>query len=124
VKVWLGYAADERGRGVALVRIRRDRKDEILRLAFRVTGAGESGYAALAVALPLVRKRAERVVLEISDEELVAELTRQREIPPPFVMPYVRTRCALNAFTSWILRTGEGARDLDARAIAELTLAA
>lgn len=72
--------------------------------------------------LPVLRKHARRIDIELDDAELFADLTQQREIPVALMLPYVRVRCALNGFESWTLGVGMDARDLTARSRAEISL--
>lgn len=123
----LGFAGDGAGRGIAYVRMRRAGKERVARRTFRFhpqpgLGDREAGYAAMEAMLPLLRKHARRVDIELDDAELFADLTQHREIPLPLMLPYVRVRCALNGFESWGLGIGTEARDLTARCRAEISL--
>lgn len=125
MRLSIGYAADPRGRGVAYARLRRAQRDRVVRCTFSVGRSSddrEVGFAALAAMLTLLRPRLPSVVVEIEDADLVADLSQRREIPVPLMLPYVRTRCALNAFESWRLVAGNAAADLSARAAAEVSL--
>jgi hypothetical protein len=127
VKAILGFASDESGRGIAYLRMRRGSKERVLRRTFRFEThpefvEREAGYAAMEAVLPLVRKHARRVDIELDDVELFADLTQHREIPVALMLPHVRVRCALNVFESWTLGIGVEARDLTARSRAEISL--
>ncbi|HEY9086395.1 MAG TPA: hypothetical protein VIN40_10750 [Candidatus Tyrphobacter sp.] len=123
----IGYAADDRGRGVVYARVRRRGGERVLRLAFRIErcpglGDREVGYAALSAIAPLIRKQVAEIVFEVGDADLVDDLTRRRDLPVPLMLPYIRARCALNAFESYALKSGADANDLAARALAEVTI--
>jgi hypothetical protein len=127
VKALVGFAGDGAGRGIAYLRMRRGGKERVARRVFRFDphpGFVErsTGYAAMEAMLPLLRKHARRVDIELDDVELFADLTQQREIPVALMLPYVRVRCGLNAFESWTLGVGMEARDLTARSRAEVSL--
>jgi hypothetical protein len=72
--------------------------------------------------LVLLRSHGSRIAVQLEDAELVADLTQRRTVPVALMLPYVRTRCALNAFASWRLVAGSDASDLSARAAAEVSL--
>ncbi|HTX59763.1 MAG TPA: hypothetical protein VMH02_08775 [Verrucomicrobiae bacterium] len=125
VNAAVGYAADERGWGVAYARLADG--DRLLRVAFpvrRVDGSErEVGYAALAAVAHALRERqAGAVCLTIADRDLVDDVNGRRDLPEAVVLPYVRLRCALNAFAAVELRTGDQAGDLTQRARAEVAL--
>ncbi len=123
----IGYAADDRGRGVVYARLRAAGGERVLRSGFRVErcpglGEREVGYAALAAIAPRIRKRFAEIGFEIDDAELVEDLTQRRDLPVPLMLPYIRARCALNAFESYTLKRTAGPSDLTARALAEVSL--
>lgn len=127
MKAILGFAGDGAGRGIAYLRMRRGGKERVARRVFRFRahpglGERETGYAAMETMLPVLRKHARRIDIELDDAELFADLTQQREIPVALMLPYVRVRCALNGFESWTLGVGMDARDLTARSRAEISL--
>jgi hypothetical protein len=126
----LGYAADERGYGVAYARLTTPGGEHLLRVSFRL-GRGQAGseyqrvagYAALtAIAGELRRRGVESATFTLEDAQLVEDVTTHRPVPAPIVLPYVRLRCALNTFDRYALQVGNGAGDLAARARAEVAL--
>lgn len=120
----IGYAADEQGRGIVYARLSAEGKVRVLRAGFSSPGAGDAraaGFAALSSMIPRLRKMAENIELAIDDAELVDDLNARRELPVPLMLPYVRTRCALNAFTSCRLTATRAPSDLAARARAEVS---
>ncbi len=123
----LGYAADERGAGVAYARVRSGDAEHLLRVPFRVGRVSglqqrEAGYAALtAVARTLRRRGVSRVCFHLSDASLLADLASHRDVPPPIVLPYVRLRCALNQLDDVRLELAAD-DDLTQRARAEVVL--
>ena len=127
VQVQLGYAADDRGSGIAYARLTTPAGARLVRVAFRLQrfeglSGREIGYAALtAVATMLYERGLERAAFRLSDADLIADCTAHRNVPPPLVLPYVRLRCALNRFAEYALHAGED-QDLEARARAELLL--
>jgi hypothetical protein len=121
----LGYAADDRGRGVAYARLRHPGGEHLLRIGFRLRFgyvAREVAYAALtAVALVLRRRRVSNVRFVLEDDRLVDDVLAHGELSTAMVLPYVRLKCALNQFETVSLSV---ARDLDVtqRARAEIAL--
>ncbi len=124
----IGFAADERGNGVAYVRCGAGEQAAVLRVPFQVKRfmglrGREVGYAALAAAAAvLYRRGAQRVRLQIDDEALVRDLLEHRDVPAALTMSYVRLRCSLNRFASMHLEPHVGACDLTARARGEIAL--
>jgi hypothetical protein len=123
----VGYAADGRGEGVAYVRVFADRTPRVLRVPFsaqRYPGlqGREIGYAALhAVAQAVHRRGLRRVHFEVDDDSLRRDLAERRELPAALTVPYVRLRCALNAFERYgVGCTADG--DLAARARSEIAM--
>ena len=123
----IGYAADERGSGVAYVRAVSGDGEQLLRVPFRLARVTamegrDVGYAALtAVAGALRRWGAGRSRLILEDARLVADLESYGELPAPIVLPYVRARCALNALDARAIELGPES-DLTQRARAEVAL--
>jgi hypothetical protein len=128
--VTIGYAADERGEGVAYALLGAPKGRSLLRSAFRVQRCGglagrEVGYAALTAIVAALRHRGTRsLTIDICDDEIVAEIEGRRPIPPALAMPYVTLRCALNGLAQARLRCTDRASvaDLEARARAEVSL--
>jgi hypothetical protein len=125
----IGYAADERGRGVVYARLHTPRGARIFRAGFRVErcpglGEREVGFAALSTIAPLIRKHVGEIAFDIDDADLVEDLTQRRDLPVPLMLPYIRARCALNAFESYALKSAAASNDLAARALAEVSLLA
>src|SRR5579862_7130965 len=102
--VAVGYGANARGAGVAYARISSGATDHLLRVTFRAQRVPELegrevGYAALgAVAHTLRNRGIARATFALGDAQLVADIVEHRDVPGPIVVPYVRLRCALNAF--------------------------
>lgn len=128
--VTIGYAADERGEGIAYALLDGSAGRSLLRSAFRVQRRGglagrEVGYAALAAIVAALRHRGIRALtIAVCDDEIVAEIEGRRPIPPALAMPYVTLRCALNGLSQARLRCVDraAAADLEARARAEVSL--
>jgi hypothetical protein len=126
----VGYAADDRGNGVAYVRmILKGGGPRVLRVAFRVQrqpalSGREVGYAALTAVCGALRRRGlDFVRLAVEDSALIAELKQRDTVPPPLAMPYVRLGCALNQFRRYeIAAMKPGDADLTARARSEAAL--
>ena len=118
-----GYAANDRGCGIAYLRF----SQSVIRVPFtckRIAGLDgrEVGYAALRAALHALREWGiRRVRLAVEDARLVDELSERRDVPAPMVLPYVRLRCALNEFDDAVVVLGETA-ELTQRARAEAAL--
>lgn len=122
----LGYAADDRGRGIVYAQLGILGKAHLMRIAFRLRssyGEREVAYAALtAIARTLHRRGIGMVRFVIEDEQLISEVTvAATELPAAMVLPYVRLKCALNQFASWALVSAPQA-DLTQRARAEIAL--
>ena len=120
--VALGYAAGERGTGIAYLRL----TDVLLRVKFRASGADRAeraaGYAALTAAAQALRARGiDRVRFAIGDAELIEDLASHRAVPDGLVLPYVRLRCALNQLDAFELER-ESQDDLAQRARAEVAM--
>ena len=125
VEATVGYAADERGGGVAYARVVGARAKRLLRIAFRVPESSTeraTGYAALtAVCRALARRGVRDVCFLVEDPELVDEISTGRGIGERLVLPYVRLRCALNALTKFTVVRGASG-ELSQRARAEVAL--
>lgn len=129
VQAQIGFAADERGEGIAYARTGRDGSARVLRVPFAVKRypslqGREIGYAALAAVACALRKRGvEAVTLTVDDAALAGDLCERREVPPALTLSYVRTRCVLNQFRRYHICAAPGAgSDLTARARSELAL--
>jgi hypothetical protein len=128
--VKIGYAADERGEGVAYALVSDVGGEWTLRSAFRVRrvrglGGREVAFAALAAVVAALRTRGTRALdIEVGDDTVAAEIEGRRPIPPALAMPYVTLRCALNGLGQARIRSVGGAAtaDLEARARAEVSL--
>ncbi len=126
----IGYAADERGEGVAYALVAGKGGESLMRTAFRVRRLGglegrEVGYAALTAVVSALRGRGSRALdIEIADDAIVAEVEGRRPIPPPLAMPYVTLRCSLNGLAQARVRCVDRAAvaDLEGRARAEVSL--
>jgi len=123
----IGYAADERGLGIAYVATYRGDAPLLLRLPFKVQRYPalqdrEIAYAALTTAARALRERGvRRVAFGVADAELVADVMERRAVPPAIALPYVRLGCALNQFVEYRLVTAPN-DDLSGRARAEVAL--
>jgi hypothetical protein len=128
--VRVGYAADERGEGVAYALVGSGAGESLMRVGFRTRRLGgvdgrEIGYAALTAVVGALRGRGSRALeLEIADDAIVAEVEGRRPIPPALAMPYVTLRCSLNGLAQARIRSVhcEKVADLEARARAEVSL--
>jgi hypothetical protein len=124
----VGFAADERGAGVAYVRITGRQAERVLRVPFglkRYAGLSgrEVGYAALHAAAAAIRARGiRRVAFLIEDGDLAGDLREHRDVPPALTLSYVRLLCSLNQFEQYDVIQGERETDLTARARSELAL--
>lgn len=126
--VQVGYAADERGEGVAYALL--GESGSPLRVTFRVRRVGglqgrEIGYAALTAVVGALRARGFRALtLEIAEPVIPLELDGLRPIPPALGMSYVTLRCALNGLTEGRIRAiaPDAVADLENRARAEVSL--
>jgi hypothetical protein len=127
IQAVVGYAANDRGRGIAYLRAHTESGGRLARVPFRVrrvTSAQghEVGYGALRAVLRALREwGVRRVRLAVEDAQLVEEVAGRRDIPSPIVLPYVRLRCALNAFDEAAVVFG-AEPDLTQRARAEAAL--
>ncbi len=132
--VAIGYAADERGAGIAYAAVHTGSAVSTVRLRFtaRPTPALEGlefGYAAVAVVAAHLKARGfGRVRLRVADERIVADLNGTGAPPKALTMLYVRIRCLLHGLGAARLEAGQAADVADltarARAEAELTVAA
>jgi hypothetical protein len=124
VDVEVGFAAGERGHGIAYARIHRDGAEHLLRVTFRLRPEfreRETGYAALTSVIQALGKRGlRRVRLAVDDVELVHELAGA-EVPEAMVLPYVRLKCALNRLDDVKVSAAQSG-DLSQRARAEVAL--
>ena len=127
VQAQIGYAADEHGNGIAYTRLMSRTGERLVRVAFRVQRLAaldgrEVGYGALAAVAALLHDHGVgNVRFLIPDEQLIADVTQRRDVPPPMVLPYVRLGCALNRLKAYELCAGSDP-DLSQRALAEVTL--
>lgn len=123
-----GFAADERGNGVAYVRLTLRGASKILRVPFTVKRYPallnrEVGYAALAAAAAALHQRGiERVRFTIDDAQLAGDLREHREVPVALTLAYVRVRCALNQFKTYDIALAPAESDLTARARGEASM--
>ncbi|HLY02605.1 MAG TPA: hypothetical protein VKR56_08905 [Candidatus Cybelea sp.] len=127
LEVAVGYAAGPAGSGVAYAALNGAAEGrEVVRLPFRIVRRcalmeRAVAYAALVtVARALCKRGVTRAHFVMPDRQLVQEATT-RDVPEALVLPYVRLRCALNAFDD--VEIGLGATDeLMQRAGAEVAL--
>jgi hypothetical protein len=121
----LGYAADDRGRGIAYARLRDDGGEHLLRVGFRLRAgyvAREVAYGALTSVARILRRRGvTNVRFVLDDEQLVADVSEHGALSAAIVLPYVRLKCALNQFEACSLATAQPV-DLTQRARAEIAL--
>lgn len=122
----VGYAADQRGGGVAYARVRTAGGQHLLRVPFQTgrTSVPERavGYAALtAVSRALHARGCSRIRFTLNDPSLIDDVTAHRSVPEALVLPYVRLRCALNQLEHFSLEPASES-DLAQRARAEVAL--
>jgi hypothetical protein len=129
VKTAVGFAADDRGYGVAYARLRLGQSPRVLRVPFTVTRypallEREVGYAALAVVSAALQQRGiDSVRFSVEDERLASDLRERRDVPAPLTLSYIRLRCVLNGFKEFDIVDEPGdLRDLTARARSEVAL--
>jgi hypothetical protein len=127
LEVEVGYAAGPAGTGVAYAAFNGIEGREVVRLPFRIVRRcllpeRAVAYAALVtVARSLCKRGVTRAHFVMPDHRFVEEVTTRRDVPEALVLPYVRLRCALNAFHD--VEVGAGATDeLMQRAGAEVAL--
>jgi hypothetical protein len=128
--VALGYAADERGHGIAYAAINTGSSTAIVRLPFTAVSLPaldglDAGYGAVgAVAAHLKSRGFARVRLRIGDARVAADLNGAGAPPKILAMEYVKTRCVLHGLGAVRLETADSieVRDLAARAQAEVRL--
>jgi hypothetical protein len=127
----IGFAFGDGDDGVAYVRLVGDgRSEQVQRISVGLNVrpallGRDEGYAALLAVSTELRKQGVRAVdFEITDEQLVRDLTERRPVPATLAMPYVLLGCALNRFTSSTVTVCESAegRDLTARARADVSM--
>lgn len=129
VRASIGFAADQRGAGVAYVRIAGAGAGHLLRVGFSATrypglDGREVSYAALAAVVTTLRRNGIRSVqLEFDEAALRRDIEERRDVPAPLTVPYVRLRCALNALGQYRLaQPAAGDNDLAVRAQREITM--
>ncbi|MFY9737631.1 MAG: hypothetical protein WAK11_01135 [Candidatus Cybelea sp.] len=126
LEVEVGYAAGPAGSGVAYAALNGAEGREVVRLPFRIVRRclveRTVAYAALVtVARALWKRGVTRARFIMPDPRFVEEATTRCDVPEALVLPYVRLRCALNAFHD--VEIGTGATDeLMQRAGAEVAL--
>lgn len=133
-EVTLGCAAASEEAGIAYARVQIGQigqREHLLRIPFAcrplpALHGRDVAYAAVeAVAARLLRRGIRRVVFQVAEPELVADLAGRRNVPAPLSVPYVTLRCRLNRFTAAhivLAQDERGCRDLEARARAEVSL--
>jgi hypothetical protein len=127
LEVAVGYAAGPAGSGVAYAALSRAQGREVVRLPFRIVRhcalmKRAVAYAALVtVARALCKRGVTRAHFVMPDRQFVEDVTTRSDLPEALVLPYVRLRCALNAFHD--VEIGIGTTDeLMQRAAAEVAL--
>jgi hypothetical protein len=127
LEVAVGYAAGLGGSGVAYAALSAGEGREVVRLPFRIVRRGApmermAAYAALVtVARALCKRGITRARFVMPDRQFVEDVTSRGALPESLVLPYVRLRCALNAFQH--VEVGIGPTDeLMQRAGAEVAL--
>lgn len=127
LEVEVGYAAGSAGTGVVYAALNGAEGREVVRLPFRIVRRcllleRAVAYAALVtVARSLFKRGVTRAHFVMPDRRFVEEVTTRCGVPEALVLPYVRLRCALNAFHD--VEIGTGATDeLMQRAGAEVAL--
>jgi hypothetical protein len=122
----VGYAADERGNGLAYARLTSVRSRRVLRVGFRVTARPLTdraiAYAALtAVTQALSRRGFRNVRFVVGDAQFADEVATGHGVCERLVLSYVALRCALNSLAGFGVRPG-ATDELTQRARAEVTL--
>jgi hypothetical protein len=128
--VAIGYAADDRGSGIAFAAIHTGSTTNVVRIPFRfVPLAGldglEGGYAAVGAVAGHAKARGfGRVRIRLADARVAADLNGGGAPPKALAMVYVKVRCALHSLGAVRLEPAEPVevRDLQTRAKAELRL--
>ncbi len=127
LEVAVGYAAGPAGSGVAYAALSGAEGREVVRLPFRIVRRcalvkRAVAYAALVtVARALCKRGVTRAHFVMPDPQFVEEVTTRCDLPEALVLPYVRLRCALNAFHDVEIRIGT-TDELMQRAAAEVAL--
>lgn len=122
-----GFAADER-RGICYATVGSGGRETLVRVGFAcrplplLRGRDVAYYALESLASELRRRELHRIEVRIDDPYLPEDLAERRSVPNPLIVPYVALRCALNRFEqATIVRANGAARDLTARALAEVS---
>jgi hypothetical protein len=126
----LGYAADDRGHGVAYAAVSTGGATAVIRLPFNAPPMPaleglEQGYAAIvALASHLKARGVSRARIRIAQQRVAADLSGAGTPPKSLAMLYVKARCMLRALGPVRLETADSSeiRDLLARAQAEVGL--
>jgi hypothetical protein len=127
VEVAVGYAADPTGMGVAYAGVTGRHGRQVIRLPFRIARRTllverAVAYAALVtVARALCKRGIRRTRFILPESGFVEEVTTRSALPEQLALPYVRLRCALNAFDDYEIRGG-ATDELSQRARAEIAL--
>jgi hypothetical protein len=126
LEVAVGYAAGPAGGGVAYAALSGAQGREVVRLPFRIVrralGERAVAYAALVtVARALCKRGVTRAHFVMPDRQFVKDVTTRCDLPEALVLPYVRLRCALNAFRDVEIAIGT-TDELMQRAGAEVAL--
>jgi hypothetical protein len=127
LEVVVGYAAGPAGGGVAYAALCGREGREVVRLPFRIArqtslvGRAVAYAALVTVARALSKRGVTRVHFVMPESQFVEEVTTRRDVPEALVLPYVRLRCALNAFHDVTIAAGTS-DELMQRAGAEVAL--
>src|ERR1700722_7121744 len=127
LEVEVGYAAGPAGSGVAYAALNGAEGREVVRLPFRIVGRrvlverAVASAALVTVARSLCKRGVARAHFVMPDSRFVEEVTTRCDVPEGLVLPYVRLRCALNAFHGVAIVTG-ATDELMQRAAAEVAL--
>jgi hypothetical protein len=126
--VTAGFAADER-HGICYATVGGGGRETLVRVEFAcrplpvLRGRDVAYFALDALADELLRRGIKRVEIRVDDEYLPEDLNQRRVLPSYLTVPYVTLRCRLNRFDqATVLRADGVARDLSARAQAEVLL--
>ncbi|HVN68207.1 MAG TPA: hypothetical protein VMU38_00940 [Candidatus Binatia bacterium] len=126
VEASVGYAADERGNGLAYARLTGPRSRRLLRVGFRIGKRAPCeraiGYAALTAIVRALSKRGLRSLrFVLGDADFANEVTTGNGVSERLALAYVGLRCSLNSLAAFSVQAGS-TDELTQRARAEVAL--